>query len=158
MSRLNILLGLMLVLLGVLSAGVLVMVLVHRPQPVGSPAAGPAFVEFPSEPVSGSGVDFTFMIGKPMTLPADTIICGDIGDLIAYWNTNRAAIHAGNDDERRSAVAAALAASCQITQNVTFGTILGDEPASPATPDELIAFRSAADGNRYFVQAVSVGP
>jgi hypothetical protein len=159
MSKLNLVLGVMLMLLGILSASVWLLVLAQRPHAVTSTApAAPAFVELPTEPATGSGIDFTFMIGKPMTLPADTIICGDLGDLIAYWNTNRAAIDAGNDAERRAAVTTALAASCQITQGVTFGTILGDEPASPATPDELIAFRSAADGNRYWVHAVSVSP
>lgn len=130
-----------------------------QPAPAANNAPAPGgFFDFPTQPTVLQKPEFTFLVGKPMTVHPNTMICRRPDDMLAFWNTYDEAINVGNDDERRQAVTTALAASCQITQGVTFGIIVDDEQPSPASPDEFVIYRPNGDSNTYWVQAGSVDP
>jgi hypothetical protein len=138
MTRLTAIFVVIIGLLVIVAAGVWGTILL-RPAPAvnNAPAAQPAFFDYPAEPAAHQQPVFAFLIGKPMTVIPNTMVCQNPADILAFWNTYDTAINVGNEDERRQAVTTALAASCQITQGVTFGVIVADEPPSPASPDEF---------------------
>jgi len=159
MTRLTAIFVVVIGLLVIVAAGVWGTILLQpSPELNNAPAAQPAFFDYPTEPTAHQQPVFAFLIGKPMTVNPNTMVCQNVADMLAFWNTYDAAINAGNEDERRQAVTTALAASCQITRGVTFGTIVADQPPSPASPGEFIVYRPNGDDNTYWVQAGSVNP
>jgi len=159
MTRLTAFFVVIIGLLVIVAAGVWITILLRpAPEMSAAPAAANGFIDYPTQPTVQQEPEFTFMDGKPMTVNPNTMVCGRVEDLLAFWNTYDTAINVGNEDERRQAVTTALAASCQITKGVVFGVIVDDEQPSPASASELIVYRPNGDDNTYWVQAGSVNP
>jgi hypothetical protein len=160
MNKITTILALIVIVLVIATLGIWTMVLLRGHAVASNAAPAPAgFFDYPAQPAYAPTAAFDMMIGKPMTVAPNTMICVDPADILAFWNGTYQAIKYGKDDDRRQAVETALAASCKITQGVTFGIIVADEPPSPATSDEYIVFKPQDGGDdNYWVQAASVSP
>jgi hypothetical protein len=127
------------------------------PQAAAAPAPAP-FVGFPTIPTNPSSVVWGFMVNKSATIRPNTLVCGRIEDLLAFWNPYMAAYAQDNDSERHALLNAALAASCKITTGTTIVEVVSDNPTDDVSADDQLAVREAGSDNTEWVEAASVDP